>query len=533
VELRAGIDEGQTLYQAVRDAAREFPEWEALVVGADRLTYRLLLQQLDALAAGLERIGLRKGDRVAVILPPSAASVYTLIAPGKLGLVIVPMNPLLRAHEVQHILGDSGATALIAVSDMLGHDYLKMIEAIRPTLPALRHVIVKGEPRAEGVVPLPDVMNRRETDLLTEVEVGPDDLLGFFYTSGTTGLPKGAMQTHRNLMGTVGNGLRISKPERFRSVVTTLPLFHYAGIMTALVTLCIGGKLTIQDTFVPQQALSLLDRERATIMVGVPTMYQAMLRVPNLEEYDLSALRRLTTGAAPCPKEVIQTVEARMGARMSNAYGLTEVGVVSAARGEDPEAARMSSVGQPIPGLQVRIVDDSRESLGTGQPGEVAVKSPYLMEGYHNLPDATASAVDDRGWFYTGDVGFLDEDGYLHLIDRKKDMIIRGGANVYPAEVERFLLTHPKVQAAAVIGVSGSVGGESVWVYIVPKAGAELTAAEVLDYCRDQIAPYKIPDEVRFASELPMTATRKVQKFALRERARRESKQDGSVGGAE
>jgi fatty-acyl-CoA synthase/long-chain acyl-CoA synthetase len=301
-----------------------------------------------------------------------------------------------------------------------------------------------------------------------------------------------------------------------------MPLFHYAGILTAVATLCVGGKLVLQERFAPHLTLALLASERATGMVGVPTMYHLMVQVPNLAQFDLSALREVVTGAAPCPPDLIKAVDARMGVKMCNAYGLTESGMLSFPSLSDPDAARIATVGRHMARVELRIVDDQRRSVPAGQPGEIAARTPYALKEYHNRPDATAAVLDSDGWFYTGDVGMLDEQGYLHIMDRKSDMIIRGGINVYPAEIEYFLMTHPGVQMAAIVGVPGSVGGERVWTFIVPKEGATLTAEQILDYCRGQIAAYKVPDEVRFVAELPMTATRKVQKFVLREQAQKE-----------
>jgi fatty-acyl-CoA synthase len=537
MELRTSFGDAQTIYHLVSDTADQFPDRDALVVGDERLTYHQLMQRLDGLAAGLQRLGLQKGDRLGVILPACVESVYTLIAPAKIGLVIVPMNPLLRAHEVRHILADSGAVALITVAKMFGHDYLNMIETIWPKLPALRHVVVKGEPRGERVISLAELMARGEAEAgpLAEIEVKLDDVSGIFYTSGTTGLPKGAIHVYRNTVDALKNGVelavKIAEAAGMRiiseSVMTPFPLFHIAGVGTAALTLSVGGKLIIQERFVPRQALELLAREQVNVMTGSPTMYHLMLQVPDLQQYDLSALQTVGTAAAPCSPDLVKEIETRTPARVVNYYGLTEVGTSTRTTRHDPLEVRLNTVGRPRPWVQIRIVDDERQELPVGQTGEVAIHTPYAFKGYHNLPDETAQALDEEGWFYSGDVGYLDEAGCLHLMDRKKDMVIRGGENVYPAEVEHFLSTHPKVHMAAVVGVPSAVGGERLWAYIIPKQGTEPTAAEILDYCRGQIAPYKIPDEVRFVPDLPLTATRKVQKYVLREQARKELEQVG------
>ncbi|MCX6029067.1 MAG: AMP-binding protein [Chloroflexi bacterium] len=516
------IDVEQTLYQAVRSVAEQFPEREALVIGDERLTYRQLMERLDALAAGLQGLGVQRGERVGVILPTCLESAALLLAPGKFGAVTVPMNPMLRGHEVRHILADSGAVALVTVAEMYGHDYLKMIAAIRPTLPALRYVIVKGAAGGDGIIPLDDLYKPSAAPALPAGEVQAGDPAYLIYTSGTTGQPKGAVHTHETMLRSTDSILQVVDRSLLQCFLSPFPLFHVAGLMIGLATYVVGGKMVLMERFHPQQALNLIEKERVTLFGGVPTILQTILGVPDLAKYDVSSLRTAGSGAAMVPPALIRGLKARLGCDTLIAYGITETSWLSITTPADPEYARLETVGRPIPNVEIRIVDDDRRDLPLGQVGEIACRAPFIMKGYHNRPQQTAEVLDQDGWYYTGDIGSVDELGFIRILDRKKDMIIRGGINVYPAEVESFLLTHPGVLIAAVVGVSSAVGGERLRAYIIPKPGVTLTEAQVLDHCRGRIAAYKIPDEVRLVAELPMTATGKVQRFALREQAFKE-----------
>jgi acyl-CoA synthetase (AMP-forming)/AMP-acid ligase II len=517
------FDDEQTLYLMMQRVADLVPEREALVIGNERLTYRQLIERLDVLAVGLQRLGVQPGDRVGVILPTCLESAALLLAPGKFGAVTVPMNPMLRGHEVRHILADSGAVALITVAEMYGHDYLKMIAAVRPTLPALRYVVVKGAAGGDGIIPLDDLYKPSPAPGLPAVEVQASDPLYIIYTSGTTGQPKGAVHTHQTMLRSTAAILQVVDHALLRSFLSPFPLFHVAGVMVGLAVFAVGNKMVLMERFHPQQALGLIQQERISLFGGVPTILQTIASQPDLAKYDLSSLRMVGSGAAMVPPALVRAMKARLGCDTLIAYGITETSWLSITRPTDPEYARLETVGRPVPGVEIRIVDDERRDLPVGQAGEIACRAPFIMKGYHNRPQQTAEVLDADGWYYTGDIGSVDELGYIRILDRKKDMIIRGGINVYPAEVENFLVTHPGVLIAAAVGVTSAVGGERLRAYIIPKPGATLTEAQILDHCRGQIAPYKIPDEVRLVAELPMTATGKVQRFALREQALKET----------
>lgn len=515
------IDTNATLYEALQNVIRQYPGKEALVLGEARDTYSQLGEKVDALAAGLSQLGIGKGEKVGLILPVCLENIYAFFALAKLGAPYVPMSPQLRAFEVRHILGDSEAVAVITVGQMMGHDYVAMIEGVRSELPNLRHVIVYGDGVKGGAIALAELLAAEPAPHSREL-VGPDDLVGLMYTSGTTGLPKGAMHTHRAVLTQVAITLQIFQPEDLAAMLNHFPMFHHSGIAAPLMFLLSGGKLVLGQRFDPRQALRSIEEERISFVVGAPVTAMLMLKMADAEQRDLSSLRVFGMGGSLCPPELIRALKERLGCGVFNGLGITEAGFVSTTKPDDPEDVQARTVGRPAQGVEVKIVDDERHEVPVGQAGEIACRSPMLMEGYYKRPEETAAVLDEEGWYYTGDVGSLDEEGYLSIFDRKKDMIIRGGENIYPAEIENYLVTHPMIKMAAVIGVPSEVGGERVRAYILPVEGAELTEIEVVNYCRGQIATYKLPEEVRFVESFPLSALWKVQKYKLREEAIRE-----------
>jgi fatty-acyl-CoA synthase/long-chain acyl-CoA synthetase len=493
------------------------------VLGETRNTYRQLGEHVEALAAGISQLGISKDDKVALILPVCLENLYAFFALSKLGAPFVPISPQLRAFEVRHILSDSDAVAVITVGQMMGHDYALMIEGLETDLPELEHVIVYGEGGSEKSIPLAELLATEPATPGTEL-AGPDDTAGLMYTSGTTGLPKGAMHNHRSMLTQVTMVLDIFEPADLTAMLSHFPMFHHSGLAAPLIFLLSGGKLVQGERFHPTEALEMIEAERISFVVGAPITAQLMLKMADMQPRDLSSLRVFGMGGSLCPPELIRALKERWGCRVFNGLGITEAGFVSTTRPDDPEEAQCSTVGRPAHGVEVKIVDEERREVPTGQTGEIACRGPLLMDGYYKQPEATAQVLDEEGWYYTGDVGSLDEEGYLSILDRKKDVIVRGGENVYPAEIERYLVTHPRIKMAAVIGVPSEVVGEEVRAYVQPMEGAELTSAEVVDFCRGQIAAYKVPklEEVRFVDEFPLSALWKVQKYKLREEALKE-----------
>jgi acyl-CoA synthetase (AMP-forming)/AMP-acid ligase II len=418
----------------------------------------------------------------------------------------------------------------------------------------LRHLIVLGEERPSDSLTLDDVLDAASSEDTVPDAATPDDLAGLIYTSGTTGLPKGSMHTQRNFITPVVAALKLREAwmpklnvtsmmrmakavSRYKSrllkqagkqqVFISVSGFHgITGIEVPLQIFLFGDKLVMTETFNPVEILRLVEKERVTVLTAPPTFLSVLLRVSAFDEYDLSSLMVCGAGQAPVPPELAYEIRERIGCAVAIGFGTTELGgSVSATSLWDPDQKQAESVGQMRLGAEAKIVDEERNELPTGEVGELAVRTESVMKGYYKAPEATAAVLDEEGWYYTGDLATIDEKGYVSIVGRKKDMIIRAGQNIYPPEVEEYLLSNPKIFEVAVLGVPGPLGAERVWAYIVPVEGAELTPAEVVEYCRGQIAPYKIPEEVRIVTELPRAHGSKIQKFKLREMAIEDQKQ--------
>ncbi len=511
-------------------AWRVQPERELIVCGNRRLTRQQARAQVEALAGALQALGVRPGDRVATLLPACPEAVYALFLPWLLGSIEVPLNPLLGEEELGHCLADSGARVVLAARGWCGRDYRTMLARLRPQLPALETVLLQGEgPLGTGELALGDLLTGARP--LRRMPISPREIGRLSYTSGTTGLPKGVAHTReaywRLAHPSVSGRLDLSL---LRCLLLPFPPYHYAGWLGVAATFLAGGKVVLLDRPNPQEALALIQRERVTQVGCSPTLARLLLAAAggpaglrtaawgtlaaDRGGYDLSSLRRITLGSEPCPPGLVQALHERLHCDVEAMYGMTETGIISWTALGDPWQRAAETVGRPAPGSQVRIVDDEHRPLPAGERGEVAVRSVQMMVGYWGDPSLTQRSFDREGWFYTGDVGWLDGEGYLHLVDRKKDLVIRGGENVAPAEVERILEAHPQVRRAAVIGVPGALG-EALWAYIEPAAEA-LTARDLVEHCRGRLAPYQIPDQVRLLGRLPTTATGKVKKHELR-----------------
>jgi fatty-acyl-CoA synthase len=547
------LNSNMTIHQALATVVPNHPDREAFVIGKTRVTYRDLGQRVNAMAAGLQRLGLAKGEKVAVLLPNHPAFIYSFFAIGQVGGVLVPLNPLYRRREIQYMLGDAEASVVIFAPEVRGNDLLGMLQDMRKELPHLRHLIVDAGSAPEGTVSLESLMISAGPEPPADL-VAPDDLFGLMYTSGTTGLPKAVMHTHRTMLAPSLAGQEMMDAMLNRSLVSTVvsltrtvarygtrflrwaqkqqtnivtsPFHHMAGYGSMLPTLLGGRRLVVIERFHPAQVLELVQREQINILVGTPSMYTLMLRVKDFDQYDKASLLYCVISTAPCPPELARQVRKRFDCPVMIAFGATETGGgVTMTSIEDPDAMQTDTVGRVFPGVRLKVVDDQRREVPLGQVGELACYMNGVMKGYYKAPESTAKALDDDGWYYTGDLATMDKKGYVRIVGRKKDMVIRGGQNIYPAEVERYLLTHSAIQDVAVVGVPSEVEGESVWAFVVPEEGMTLEAQEVLSYCQDQIAAYKVPSEVRIVDALPQTAIGKVQKFKLREMALQEPEQ--------
>ena len=485
----------------------------ALVFGERQVSYVDLDRRTDQLARALRELGVRKGDRVAALVLNSPAFLETMLAVAKLGAVFVPMNLRLSSPEVGYLLADSGADVFVASGPLAPVARAASAEeGVR-----VRHRVVADGSAEDGELAFEDLLASGEPRALGS-DVAGSDLSCLMYTAGTTGRPKGAMLTHDNHLWNVVNSLSFGRGLRSTDVtVTVAPMFHIGGLgVHTLPLLYVGGRNVVLPSFDPAQTLATMARERATVQFMVPAMWAALMAVPDFEQHDLSALELAVSGGAPCPLTVIDFFQGR-GVPFQEGFGMTETAPGVSVLDAESVNAKAGSIGRPMFHVQARIVDESDTDAGTDTVGELVVRGPNVFAGYWGLPEATAEAFRG-GWFHTGDLGRVDADGYITLVDRKKDMIISGGENVYPIEVEQVLYRHDAVQEAAVVGVPDERWGETPVAVVALAAGATATAEDLLGYTCDRLAHFKCPTRVEFVDALPRNATGKVLKTELRAR---------------
>jgi acyl-CoA synthetase (AMP-forming)/AMP-acid ligase II len=487
---------------------------EALYDQTRRLTYGDLKREAERIAGALVSYGIAPGDRIAAALPNWHETVVLYFAAARLGAVLVPFNPKYRTHEVSHILQNSGSKLVFVCEEFENVD----LEAVRP----LVREIVTVRYRKEGCRSFEELSSAATIAALPEVAVNPEeDVYCILYTSGTTGSPKGALLTHSAL---VQSGIAIAESMRCTEndvYLILAPVFHVFGLGCNLLSAVYrGSRMVLLDKFKAGKALELIQQEKVTIQHAVPSMLNLELKDPDFDAYDLSSLRAGMTGAAPCPPETVRGVRERMGMRLSISYGSTETCTVTITDYDDSEGHILETIGKPVAGAQVKIVGSRRETLPCGEIGEIACKGFGVMKGYYGLPEQTREVLDEDGWFYTGDLGSMDSDGYVRYMGRKKELIIRGGFNIYPQEVEGQLIKHPKVLECAVIGLPDPVMGEIVCAAVKLRPGQQADADEMIAFLKPNIAPYKLPSRIVFLDELPATASGKIQKIKLRDMIR-------------
>ncbi len=514
----------ETIAHNLERTVARVPDTEALVSRHQgiRLTYAELNAAVDALASGLLGAGLAKGDRVGVWAPNRAEWTVVQYATAKLGVIQVNVNPAYRTNELQYALAQSGCRWLFATSEFKGSDFEAMVAAINPRLPSLERAIFFGSTEWDE---LASTAADADGVRARMAELDCDDPINLQYTSGTTGAPKGATLTHHNLLNnafTTGELLRYDERDR---ICIPVPLYHCFGMVIGNLAATSHGATMVYpaEAFDPEATLLACDAERCTSLYGVPTMFIAQLGHPSFAQYNLDSLRTGIMAGSPCPVEVMKRVASDMGINdVSIAFGMTETSPVSSfVRLDDTLEHRCATVGQAMPHVEVKIIDPVTGLIvPRGEPGEFCARGYLVMRGYWNDPERTADAVDAAGWMHTGDLATIDDEGYIRIVGRIKDMIIRGGENVYPREIEEFLHAHPQIADVQVIGVPDERFGEQLMAWIVPREdGPELTEEAVRDFCRGQIAHYKIPAYVKFVDGFPMTVTGKVQKFKMREQA--------------
>ena len=495
-----------------------------------RLTYADLRRKVDALACGLHRLGLRKGDRVGIWAPNCAEWALTQYATAKLGLILVNVNPAYRLSEVEYALNKVGCRALVTAATFKSSDYIGMLTELRNgSLPELEFYIRLGTKHAPGFLNFDDLLSPPAPDELTRLkEIGDslaaNDPINIQFTSGTTGAPKGATLTHRNILNNghfVVDCIGLTAGE---ALAVPVPLYHCFGMVMGNLGCLTHGATVVypSEAFDPAAVLTALAEERCAGVYAVPTMFIAMLEHPSLAGLDLSNLRTGIMAGSPCPIEVMKRVIGELGCHgVTIAYGMTETSPVSFQSAlDDPIERRVSTVGRIQPHAEVKLIDEGGATVPRGVPGELCTRGYLVMQGYWNDPERTSEAIDPEGFMHTGDLAQMDEDGYVNISGRLKDMVIRGGENIYPREVEEFLYSHPKVLDVQVIGLPDARMGEELCACVIPKE--KLTEDEIRDFCKGQIAHYKIPRYVAFMEDFPMTVTGKVQKFLLREKLTRE-----------
>jgi fatty-acyl-CoA synthase len=486
-----------------------------------RWTYAEFGDRVERLSAGLLGLGIEVGDRVGLWSPNYAEWTLLQYAAATVGAILVNLNPSYRTHELAYALNQSGCRALFAAPSFKTSDYVEMVDQVGGQVPSLERVVFFWEDEWDEVVAGAGGAGSRDV-AARAAALSPDDPINIQYTSGTTGFPKGATLTHRNILN---NGYFVARLQRFTSadrLCIPVPFYHCFGMVMANLGCTTHGATMVipSDAFDPTHVLETVATERCTALYGVPTMFIAELGHPNFDRYDLSSLRTGVMAGSPCPVEVMKACVDRMHmSEVTICYGMTETSPVSTQTlPADSLHHRTATVGRAHPHVEIRIANIADgETLPRGEAGEFCTRGYSVMQGYWNEPDRTAEAIDADGWMHTGDLAVMADDGYVNIVGRIKDMVIRGGENVYPREVEEFLYTHPAVADVQVIGVPDPKYGEELMAWVKLRPGAAVDAEDLRAFCRDKIAHFKIPRYVRFVDEFPMTVTGKVQKFVMRE----------------
>lgn len=532
-----------TVGELLEIQAKNYPEHEA-VVYADRnlrMSYADFNNLCRKAARGFMGLGVQKGDNVSVWATNTPEWVVTQFATGKMGAVLVTVNTNYRTAELEYLLKQSDSTTIILMEQFKGASYIDMLYEIVPELktsepgklessrlPYLKNVIVLGEKRFPGTFGWQNLLDM--ADSVTEDELNnrmstlkQSEVINMQYTSGTTGFPKGVMLTHRNIVNNAYNVALAMKLTDQDRLCIPVPFFHCFGcVMGTLACATVGATMVPIQEFNPKVVLETVEQEKCTALHGVPTMFIAELNDKDFDNYNLSSLRTGIMAGSNCPIEVMKAVNEKMGAtEITIAYGQTESSpVITQTRTNDPLELRVETVGKALPHVEAKIVKPgTTDEVPRGVQGELCTRGYLVMEGYYKNPDATKDAIDEEGWLHTGDLAVMDENGYCRITGRLKDMIIRGGENIYPREIEEFLYTHPKVLDVQVVGIPDSVYGEEVMAWIILKEGESATAAEIKNFCNGRISKHKIPRYIEFTESYPMTASGKIQKFKLREQA--------------
>jgi fatty-acyl-CoA synthase len=515
---------GETIGANLAGTVARFPDREALVdlASSRRWTYRQLAADVERLARGLLARGVDKADRVGIWAPNLPEWLLVQYATARIGAILVNLNPAYRTHELTYVLGQAGVRTVIAAERFKSSDYRAMLEEARPQCPALHDVIYIGTGDWTDLLDAADSVDPAAL-ASREALLGFDDAINIQYTSGTTGFPKGATLSHHNILN---NGFFVARGQRFTEqdrVCVPVPFYHCFGMVMGNLGATSHGACVVipAPAFDPAATLRAVAAERCTVLYGVPTMFIAELAEPGFADHDLASLRTGVMAGASCPVEVMKRVINEMGmTEVTICYGMTETSPVSTqTRGDDELDRRTGTVGTVHPHLEVKVVDPvTGQPVPRGQVGELCTRGYSVMLGYWNMPEKTAEVIDAARWMHTGDLAVMDDDGYLNVVGRIKDMVIRGGENVYPREVEEFLLTHPDIEDVQVIGVPDARRGEELVAWVRLRAGAPVLSVEALrEFCAGRLAHFKIPRYLKIVDAFPMTVTGKVRKVEMRE----------------
>ncbi|WP_176713733.1 AMP-binding protein [Pseudobacillus wudalianchiensis] len=533
----------ETIGELLAKRAKQLPQHEALVYPdrGIRYTYSEFDQLCRKAARGLMALDIDKGEHLAIWATNVPEWVTLQFATGKMGAVLVTVNTNYRAAELEYLLKQSESRTLVLIEDYRGNSYIDTIYEICPELhscepgklsskrlPLLKNVVVLSEKRYNGayswsdILEIADQVTEEQLDART-AELTADEVINMQYTSGTTGFPKGVMLTHSNLTNNafhIAGCMELTKDDR---LCIPVPFFHCFGcVIGTMACVTVGATMVPVQEFDPETVLATVEKEKCTALHGVPTMFIAELNHPNFQNYDLTTLRTGVMAGSNCPVEVMKAVMNKMHMEeITICYGQTESSpVITQTRTNDPVELRVETVGRALPDVEVKIVEPgTSKELPPNTQGELCTRGYHVMKGYYNNPDATEEAIDEEGWLHTGDLAVMDETGYIRVTGRLKDMIIRGGENIYPREIEEFLYTHPKILDAQVIGVPDEKYGEELMAWIILKEGETASSDEIKAYFRDKISRHKIPKHIMFTKEYPMTASGKIQKFKLREQS--------------
>lgn len=525
----------------LKDMAKRYPNTDAYVYPEHQIrkSYKEFDEETDRLAKAFIGIGIEKGEHVAIWSDNKREWLLSQFATGKMGAVLVTVNTNYQEKELEYLLEQSDATTLILGEEFKGTSYIDIIHAVCPqlktaekgevqseSLPRFKRVIVMSENQFPGIFTWSEFESFAKKVSDEELagrlqELHHDDVINMQYTSGTTGFPKGVMLTHMNIVNNaqiIGDFMKLTQEDR---VCIPVPFFHCFGcVLGTLAAVTHGSTMVLVEQFEPKRVLQAVQDEKCTALHGVPTMFIAELNHPDYSQFDTSSLRTGIMAGSPCPIEVMKKVIEDMGANeITICYGLTEASpVITQTKADDEIEKRVSTVGKPHPHVEVKVIDPATgEEVGQGIPGELCTRGYLIMKGYYKNDEATKAAIDNEGWLHTGDIAIMDSDGYIEITGRIKDMVIRGGENVYPREIEEFLYQHSQIQDVQVVGVPDPKYGEELMAWIIPKDNTKLNVDEVRDYCKGKISYHKIPKYIEITDTYPMTASGKIQKYLLRE----------------